>query len=74
MQITGDECSNPPAHIQSNLAKSSNMVIQHDAELHTNITAGNQKEIGSKTNLRTVAWVTAESPHDDIQNRENPTP
>lgn len=55
MQITGDECSNPPAHIQSNLAKSSNMVIQHDAELHTNITAGNQKEIGSKTNLRTVA-------------------
>lgn len=37
------------------LAKSSNMVIQHDAELKTNNSGGNQQEMGSKTNFGTVA-------------------
>lgn len=37
------------------LAKSSNMVIQHDAEFNTNMSKGNQQEIGSKTNFGPVA-------------------
>lgn len=70
MQIPGDECSNLPAHRQSEISKISNMLIQHDAELNANIPKSIQQEMGSKTNLGTVAWVTAESPHDDIQNRK----
>ena len=49
-------------------AKSSNTVIQHDAEFNTVASKGNQQETGSETNFGTVAWVTAEGPHDDIQN------
>lgn len=68
MQIPGDECSNLPAHRQTEISKISNMVIQRDAELDANIPKGNQQEMGSKTNLGTVAQVTAEGLHDDIQN------
>lgn len=55
MQIPGDECSNLPAHRQSEISKISNMLIQHDAELNANIPKSIQQEMGSKTNLGTVA-------------------
>lgn len=70
MQIPGDECLNLPAHRQTEISKISSMLIQHDAELNANIPKGNRQERGSKTNLGTVAQVTAEGLHDDIQNRK----
>jgi len=36
-------------------AKSSNTVIQHDAEFNTVASKGNQQETGSETNFGTVA-------------------
>lgn len=54
MQIPGDECSNLPAHRQTEISKISNMLIQHDAELNANIPKANQQEMESETNLRTV--------------------
>lgn len=54
-------------------AESCNTLIHHDAEFNSNITKGNLEKIGNKTDFRTVARVTAEGPHEDIQNRENPT-
>lgn len=55
MQIPGDESSNLPAHRQSEISKISNMLIQHDAELNATIPKSIQQEMGSKTNLGTVA-------------------
>lgn len=63
MQIPGDECSNLPAHRQTEISKISNVLIQHDAELNADIPKGNQQERGSKTDLGSVARVTGEGPH-----------